>query len=69
MSGFPIIDTNVVVAGLLTGHADSPVARMLDGVLCAAFPFVVSEALLGEYRALLLRPNLFSTSHLRGLAI
>ena len=58
MSGFPIIDTNVVVAGLLTGHADSPVARILDGMLSAAFPFLVSEALLAEYRAVLLRSKL-----------
>lgn len=58
MTNFVIIDTNVVVAGLLTAHADSPVARILDGMLCAAFPFVVSEALLTEYRAVLLRPRL-----------
>lgn len=58
MSGFFIIDTNVVVAGLLTGHADSPVARILDGMLSAAFAFVVSEALLAEYRAVLVRPKL-----------
>ena len=42
MSTFVIIDTNVIVAGLLTAHDDSPVARMLDGMLSAAFPFVVS---------------------------
>ena len=41
-----IVDTNVVVAGLLTGDATSPVARILDGMLAATFPFVVSEALL-----------------------
>ncbi len=58
MSEFAIIDTNVVVAGVLTGHADSPVARILDGMLAAAFRFVVSEALLAEYRAVLLRPRL-----------
>lgn len=58
MSSFFIIDTNVVVAGLLTAHADSPVARILDGMLSAAFPFVVSEALLGEYQAVLVRPRL-----------
>jgi len=55
---FFIIDTNVVVAGLLTAHADSPVARILDGMLSASFAFVVSEALLAEYRAVLLRPKL-----------
>jgi uncharacterized protein len=53
-----IVDTNVVVAGLLTGNATSPVARILDGMLAAAFPFVVSEALLAEYRAVLVRPTL-----------
>jgi putative PIN family toxin of toxin-antitoxin system len=58
VSGFFIIDTNIVVAGLLTAYADSPVARILDGMLRAAFAFVVSEALLAEYRAVLLRPKL-----------
>ena len=53
-----IVDTNVVVAGLLTGNDASPVARILDGMLAAAFPFVVSEALLAEYRTVLVRPNL-----------
>ena len=58
MSAFFIIDTNVVVAGLLTSHADSPVARILDGMLGAAFAFVLSEALLAEYRSVLMRPRL-----------
>ena len=66
MSTFFIIDTNVVVAGLLTAHADSPVARILDGMLCAAFPFVVSEALLAEYHAVLMRPKL---TKLHGLSV
>ena len=61
-----IVDTNVVVAGLLTARDDSPVARILDGMLGAAFPFVVSEALLSEYRTVLLRPGLRT---LHGLAI
>jgi len=60
-----IVDTNVVVAGLLTVNAASPVARMLDGMLAAAFPLVVSEALLAEYHAALLRPHL---RKLHGLA-
>ena len=53
-----IIDTNVVVAGLLTGNDASPVARVLDGMLAAAFPFVLSEALLAEYLTVLARPGL-----------
>jgi putative PIN family toxin of toxin-antitoxin system len=66
VSTFFIIDTNVVVAGLLTARADSPVARILDGMLSAAFPFVVSEALLAEYHAVLVRPKL---SKLHGLSV
>ncbi|MEO7853395.1 MAG: putative toxin-antitoxin system toxin component, PIN family [Rubrivivax sp.] len=53
-----IVDTNVVVAGLLMAHEASPVARILDGMLAAALPFVVSEALLAEYRTVLVRPHL-----------
>jgi putative PIN family toxin of toxin-antitoxin system len=52
-----IVDTNVVVAGLLTPNDASNVARVLDGMLTAAFPFAVSEALLAEYRTVLVRPN------------
>ena len=37
---------------------DHQAARMLDDMLMAAFPFVVSEALLAEYRAVLVRPGL-----------
>jgi predicted nucleic acid-binding protein len=61
-----IVDTNVVVAGLLTHVDASPVARVLDGMLSAAFPFVISEALLAEYRAVLVRPRLCK---LHGLSI
>ena len=53
-----VVDTNVVVAGLLTANDASPVARILDGMLVAAFPFVLSEALLAEYRTVLVRPSL-----------
>lgn len=53
-----IVDTNVVVAGVLTADDDSPVVRILDGMLVAAFPFELSEALLAEYRTVLIRPKL-----------
>jgi len=57
MIGRPaIIDTNVVVGGLLTGQADAPTARIVDGMLAAAFPFLLSVELLAEYREVLLRP-------------
>jgi putative PIN family toxin of toxin-antitoxin system len=50
-----VIDTNVVVAGLLTASADSPTAWILDGMCRGAFPFLLSAALLAEYREVLLR--------------
>lgn len=53
-----IIDTNVIVAGLLTSQADAPTALILDGMLATAFPFVVSSALLAEYRDVLGRAKL-----------
>lgn len=53
-----VIDTNVVVAGLLTHHEDSAVARVLDGMLDAAFAYEIPMDLLAEYREVLLRPDL-----------
>lgn len=53
-----IIDTNVLVAGLLSGNDQSPVVRILDAMLAGWLPFVLSEELLTEYRNVLLRPKL-----------
>lgn len=53
-----VVDTNVVVAGLLTSDPASPVARVLEGMLSAAFVFAVSGALLAEYHQVLVRPAL-----------
>jgi putative PIN family toxin of toxin-antitoxin system len=53
-----VIDTNVVVAGLLTGNPDSPTVRILDGMCKGAFPFLLSTALLAEYREVLLRKKI-----------
>ena len=47
-----------MVSGFLTADGGSPVARVLDGMLAAAFPFALSEALLAEYRTVLRRPSL-----------
>lgn len=51
-----VVDTNIVVAGLLTSDPGSPTARILDGMLDGAVHFVVSIELLAEYRTVLLRP-------------
>ena len=53
-----VIDTNVVVAALLTSDTESPTARLLDAMLDGRFPFLLSTALLAEYRQVLLRDKI-----------
>jgi putative PIN family toxin of toxin-antitoxin system len=55
-----VVDTNVVVAGLLTGDEAAPTARVLEGMVAARFPFLLSSELLTEYREVLLRPAIRS---------
>ena len=50
-----VIDTNVVVAALLSRAGDSPPRRLLHGMLVGAFHFLLSPNLLAEYRRVLLR--------------
>jgi len=60
-----VIDTNVVVAGLVTASAGSPTAWILDGMCRGAFPFLLSAALLAEYREVLLRKKIRALHGLR----
>lgn len=53
-----VIDTSVVVAGLLTARAEAPTARILDAMIAADFVFLLSDALLTEYRRVLIRPKI-----------
>ena len=53
-----VVDTNVVVAGLITGSNHSPVTSILDAMLSGALVFLLSPALLDEYRSVLCRPKL-----------
>ncbi|TRZ94654.1 MAG: putative toxin-antitoxin system toxin component, PIN family [Rhodocyclaceae bacterium] len=53
-----IVDTNVVVAGLITTQADSPTAQVLDAMLDGRLIYLLSADLLREYRAIVLRPKL-----------
>jgi polysaccharide export outer membrane protein len=48
--GLWVVDTNVLVAALLTAQADSPTARTLDAMLDGSLMFLLSPALLAEYR-------------------
>jgi uncharacterized protein len=53
-----VIDTNVVVSGLLTREPSSPTAVILDGMLRGHFTYLFSLDLLTEYRHVLLRPTI-----------
>ena len=57
-----IVDTNVVIAGLLTTRNGSSVqveaAHIYRSMLSAEIPFALSDALLAEYRAVLTRAEL-----------
>lgn len=63
-----ILDTNIVLGGLMgmTGAvagagaagANAALVRIVQGMLDAAFVFVVSDALLAEYANVLCRPHL-----------
>ena len=50
-----LVDTNVLVASFLVRRPDSPVARIVRGMLEGRFPFLLSVELLAEYRSVLLR--------------
>ena len=51
-----IVDTNVLVSGLLTLSEEAPTRRIVDAMLTGAIPFLLSVELLAEYRQVLLRP-------------
>ena len=53
-----VVDTNVLVAGLITADRQSPTARAVDAMLNGRLLFLLSPALLAEYRTVLLRPKL-----------
>jgi predicted nucleic acid-binding protein len=53
-----IVDTTVVVAGLLTRNPDSPTAHILDGMTRGNLHFLLTVPLVAEYRAVLLRPKI-----------
>jgi len=53
-----LVDTNVVVSGVLTGKDSSPTTQILDGMLSGRIPFLISVELLAEYRGVLLRPKI-----------
>jgi putative PIN family toxin of toxin-antitoxin system len=59
-----IVDTNVVVAGLITKNPGASVCRILDAMLSGRLPYLLSPDLLDEYQQVLSRPKI---SRLHGL--
>jgi putative PIN family toxin of toxin-antitoxin system len=53
-----IIDTNVLVAGLISSQQGSPTVQVLDAMIDGRLLYILSPALLREYRLVLLRPKL-----------
>lgn len=64
-----IIDTNVLVAGLITTESKSPTAKVLDAMLSGKLLYLLSAELLREYRDVLLRPRLSRRHGLNQLEI
>ncbi len=60
-----VIDTNVLVSGMITRDSHSPVAGIVDAMLSGTLLYLLSPTLLDEYRTVLLRPKL---TKLHGLA-
>ena len=50
-----VIDTNVLVAALLSTHADSATVRVLSAIVDGKVEALVSEEILTEYREVLAR--------------
>ncbi len=53
-----VIDTNVLVAGLISSQPSSPTVRILDAMLDGQLLYLLSPELLSEYREVLLRTEL-----------
>ncbi len=53
-----VVDTNVIVSGLIGADPNSPPARSLDAMLDGDLLYLMSSALLAEYSTVLRRPRI-----------
>ena len=58
MQGICVVDTNVVVSGLIGADSSSPPARILDAMLDGSLMYLMSPELLEEYASVLGRAAL-----------
>ena len=55
---YAVIDTNVIVASLLTKHHDSATARVMDAVFSGKVIPLLNDEIIAEYREVLHRKRL-----------
>jgi putative PIN family toxin of toxin-antitoxin system len=55
---YAVIDTNVIVASLLTKHHDSATARVMDAVFSGKVVPLLNDEIIAEYRNVLHRKRL-----------
>lgn len=53
-----VVDTNVIVSGLIGADPNSPPARVVDAMLDGVFVYAFSPGLLKEYASVLARPKI-----------
>lgn len=64
-----VLDTNVIVSGLVTRNPDAPTARLVDLLAATQGQFALSTALLAEYRDAVLRPRIAARHGLSAIAV
>ncbi len=64
--GVCVVDTNVIVSGLIGADPNSPPARILDAMLDGRLIYLMSDELLSEYSCVLRRPGLVRLHGLTG---
>ena len=57
-----VVDTNVLVGGVLAGAGPSPNGRILDAMAAESLHFVLSDLLLAECRQVLLRHSVIRST-------
>lgn len=54
---YAVIDTNVLVSGLLARNEDTAVVKVFDALMTGKITPVVSEVVISEYQSVLTRPK------------
>lgn len=58
MSRLIIVDTNVLIAGIISAEQQSPVVKIVDAMVSGRVIYILSPELLKEYRDVLLRAKI-----------